>query len=171
MSTAMTSQPWEANWAASGRPIFPAPTTATVPAVPGLANPWRYPADVAVETRSFGQPDRAPVHARRVRRTVSDMPWLGIGGRAVGEIDRVAFGGGLQQAGYDMQRPKAILAIDWRASPVSSGLQERVELGCQWLVARNVDGHDIALEGRCVTVDGIARLLASALVNVRRWVR
>ena len=35
----MTVQPWDANWAASGRPILPAPTTATVPAVPGLAGP------------------------------------------------------------------------------------------------------------------------------------
>ncbi len=33
-STAMTLQPCVANWAASGRPILPAPTTATVPAVP-----------------------------------------------------------------------------------------------------------------------------------------
>ncbi len=34
-STAMTFHPWDANWAASGSPILPAPTTVTVPAVPG----------------------------------------------------------------------------------------------------------------------------------------
>ena len=31
----MTDQPWLAYWAHSGRPILPAPMTATVPAVPG----------------------------------------------------------------------------------------------------------------------------------------
>ena len=34
-STAITSQPWPANWAHSGSPILPAPTTATTPVVPG----------------------------------------------------------------------------------------------------------------------------------------
>ena len=66
-STAITFQPCEANWAARGRPILPAPTTVTVPAVPGspvqgATNRRRV---VAARGRSAGRPTRQARSPRR----------------------------------------------------------------------------------------------------------
>ena len=145
MSTAITAQPWEANWAARGRPILPAPMTATVPAVPvspvhgrtRRAGSWRQAlAGTVIE----------PPSSEAVETAVT----IGLTGH---QLHGSAFARcGQERVGED-DSPAPVGRIHDRPATVAHDVDERLELGDERLTRRDAELDDVAFESGCIAPD------------------
>ena len=162
-----------ANWAASGRPILPAPTTATVPAVPGS------PTHGATRRAGRGcrvdrQLDRAAEHARRPdgRASMDDRHATASRAASVTARSRRRSAAAPRAARWRWRPPTGRPRRRPSGRPPSRTTPRNASISAaSGSAGRDRELGDVALERRRVAADQVGFAVSVARVNVSRCVR